>query len=473
MKKLLVALVCLMLLAGLCAAWAESGADVLGKPLDDFTVKTIDGGTFTLSEALKSHDVVVINLRATWCPPCEMEFPYLEAAYEAYSDRVALIALSIEPEDTPEALTEYAESHGMTFPVGSDVETGLMNKFAASAIPTTAVVDRFGNVALIEMGAKSSTNSFTALFDYFLDPGYTETTVLDEFPAPRPVAGADEAQLSAAANAEGSAIAFRNPTDGETWPMLVDAIGVAASNAGVDDSAAAVYADVTASAGDSLAFDFRTSTQPACDALFVNIDGETVKRFTGEHDWTSWALPLPAGTHEIAFGYQKDAYDDAGEDCAWVANVRVATGSEAQALLDAMPAQPVGEAFSAAPGEGATPVVFDDPNGLVDYYFGTVTGWIVDADSAVIDMTLSPAEDPETVLVYDMIGSYALAVKDDGSGYQIAPSLAKDDYDVVDILPSANAEARTLLLFDGEAGAEAFTEYLAMYGIDVSWKYAE
>ena len=87
MKKWILILMALCMMA---AGWAVAeGAEpeYLGKPLADFTVETIDGGSFTLSEALEEKDLVVINLWATWCPPCEREFPYLQKAYEQYQDR--------------------------------------------------------------------------------------------------------------------------------------------------------------------------------------------------------------------------------------------------------------------------------------------------------------------------------------------------------------------------------------------------
>lgn len=72
---------------------AGKSPDFLGKPLEDFSVKTIDKSTFTLSETLKEKDLVMINLWASWCGPCEMEFPAIEKAYEEYKDRVAVLAL--------------------------------------------------------------------------------------------------------------------------------------------------------------------------------------------------------------------------------------------------------------------------------------------------------------------------------------------------------------------------------------------
>ena len=181
MKKLLVMALAVAMLATACAAGLAE--DILGGPLEDFTVETIDGGTFSLSGALEDHDMVLINLWASWCPPCEMEFPYLQQAYEKYSDRVAVVALSIEPKDTPEVLTEYAESHGMTFPVGSDSDLVLAETFKVMYIPTSVVVDRFGNVAFLDAGAQTSADAFEALFDYFLDDNYTQTAVLDGFPS--------------------------------------------------------------------------------------------------------------------------------------------------------------------------------------------------------------------------------------------------------------------------------------------------
>ena len=66
----------------------------------DFTVETIDGGTFTLSQALQDHELVLVNLWATWCGPCAYEFPFLQTAWEQNQDKVAVIALSVEPDDT-------------------------------------------------------------------------------------------------------------------------------------------------------------------------------------------------------------------------------------------------------------------------------------------------------------------------------------------------------------------------------------
>lgn len=142
-----------------------------GEYLEDFTVKTIDGANFTLSEALKDHELVLINLWATWCGPCGMEFPYLQEAWTQCADRVAVIALSLEPTDTEDTLREYAERNGLSFPIGRADGTDL-DRFVTVGIPTTLLVDRNMRVVAVEIGAKSSTAEFLEFFDSYSGSNY-------------------------------------------------------------------------------------------------------------------------------------------------------------------------------------------------------------------------------------------------------------------------------------------------------------
>ena len=157
-------------------------AERMGKTMPDFTIDTVNGEPFCLSEELEEHELVLLNFWATWCPPCAREFPYMEEAYSQYSDRVSILALSIDPNDTDEMIRNYAEKYDLTFAVGSDRKPNIASNFITGSIPTTVVIDRFGNIALVEVGAKSDAADFTALFDYFLSEDYTETTVLNTFP---------------------------------------------------------------------------------------------------------------------------------------------------------------------------------------------------------------------------------------------------------------------------------------------------
>ncbi len=139
--------------------------------LPDFTVDTVTGGVYHLYDEVKTHELVLINLFATWCGPCKMEFPYLEEAWEQTRDRVSVIALSVEPTDTLDALRGFADDLGLNFPVAREDGTDL-SRFVTEGIPTTLIVDRTGRVAAVEIGAKRSAQEFLDLFDGYSGESY-------------------------------------------------------------------------------------------------------------------------------------------------------------------------------------------------------------------------------------------------------------------------------------------------------------
>ena len=167
-RILAVLFVALLLTLGTSCALADP-EEWLGSILPDFTVTTFSGETFTLSESLKTHPLVLINCWATWCEPCRMEFPHLETAWEQYEDRVDVVALSIEETDTPDVLREFANNYGLRFPIARD-ESNLYGTIGGHSIPTTLIVNRDMRVVAVEIGSKTSVEAFTSLFDRLLNP---------------------------------------------------------------------------------------------------------------------------------------------------------------------------------------------------------------------------------------------------------------------------------------------------------------
>lgn len=185
-SRILAFLICAMLAsAALCTAPAAAetaDADFLGKPFPDFTVTDTKGNTFTLSEALKDHEAVLINFWATWCVPCRSEFPVLDEVYEQYRGCVAFIALSKDEKDTMEIIADYRAQNGLSLPMGRDGDNGLYAYIQQAAVPATVIVDRFGNAAFMQVGTFMNAKEVKRLLDAFLGDGYTETAVLKEIP---------------------------------------------------------------------------------------------------------------------------------------------------------------------------------------------------------------------------------------------------------------------------------------------------
>lgn len=145
----------------------------LGKTMFDFTVTDQNGAEHTLSELLKSKKAVVLNLWYTTCGPCKLEFPYLQQAYNEYSNDVAVLALN--PIDDANAIATFAAENNLTMPMAA-CDPNWANQIDGIAYPTTIVVDRYGMVSLIHIGGVDNSKTFKNLFAHFVAEDYKATT---------------------------------------------------------------------------------------------------------------------------------------------------------------------------------------------------------------------------------------------------------------------------------------------------------
>lgn len=173
MKKLVGAIVAAMLIALLATTvYAETtsiGLE-LGEEMPDFTAPLTDGTTVTLSDLLKENDLVVVNIFTSWCQPCEKEFPAMEEVYEANKERMTIVSLSREPQDTLEIIADYKESHGLTFPMGLTEDN--LSFLTLSGVPVNIFINRDGKVAYVRVGAFLQIQDFEDKVNAMLDPNY-------------------------------------------------------------------------------------------------------------------------------------------------------------------------------------------------------------------------------------------------------------------------------------------------------------
>ena len=116
--------------------------NAVGRTLPDFSIETLEGGTFTLSE--HRGELVVLNLWATWCGPCVKELPYFEAFAAAHPD-VSVLAVHgpMITEDVSAWLAGTA--YRLPFAVDEDESiTALLG--ATNVLPHTVILDRSGVV---------------------------------------------------------------------------------------------------------------------------------------------------------------------------------------------------------------------------------------------------------------------------------------------------------------------------------------
>ena len=472
---------------GAGAEGAMTADDYLGIPLPDFSVETVSGETFTLSEALSEKDAVLINLWATWCGPCGMEFPYLEEAYEQYSDRVAVIALSVEENDTPEVLRQYAEEHGLTFAVASDSTTGFGSVFAVNGIPTSVVVDKFGNVCLIETNSQTRTDAFTGLFDELLSEDYTQTRVFESFPKSKPSAELVSDSMESLASAFGPGITVMPSDDECAWPFAaaeIDGKACAEStNAGRNDSHAELTLTVTAKADEVLAFSLRVSSENIYDYALIEKNGEQVKRLSGDTGWLEYAVALDEGGNTVTFKYVKDAYGEDGDDTLCVADLRVLGGDDGLTALEAAPAYPYAdETALTLLNEGAKEIAFDEAyeGALAELLgCGSYRAYIVYSDTAEAACSIGREIDADNVVIYsnfdgstwlpaDIIDATVTTGIDsmDTTGYAATFLSLTDMYD-------GSAVTLLMLIRDDENADEIANELRDGYGAVTGYHFVE
>jgi len=124
-----------------------------GKPAPDFSLKTLDGQVVRVSDF--KGKAVLINLWATWCPPCQAEMPAIQAAYEKYKDRgLVVLGIDFTAQDNLPDVVAFVSKFNLTFPVLLD-ETGSVSSasYGMRGLPDSYFIDPAGIVRRIVTGA--------------------------------------------------------------------------------------------------------------------------------------------------------------------------------------------------------------------------------------------------------------------------------------------------------------------------------
>lgn len=118
-----------------------------GPPASDFSLRTLDGGTFTLSEH-KGH-VVVLYFMASWCGTCVAEARNLARLYEQYKDQgLTVVAINLEPEENVEGLKQFrALANNGAYTWAFDTGFAVAQAYNVRTLDTTIIVDRSGRIA--------------------------------------------------------------------------------------------------------------------------------------------------------------------------------------------------------------------------------------------------------------------------------------------------------------------------------------
>ena len=121
----------------------------------DFTLTDQNGVRHTLSDY--KGKVVLLNFWATWCGPCKMEMPDLQAVYEDYGkNQEDVVILGVANPKTPsrpqnsdvttEEVAAFLQEGGYTYPTAMDETGQVFLQYGVSAFPTTFMITPEGKV---------------------------------------------------------------------------------------------------------------------------------------------------------------------------------------------------------------------------------------------------------------------------------------------------------------------------------------
>jgi peroxiredoxin len=114
----------------------------LGQPAPDFTFPDLDGKEVSLSDF--RGKVVLVNIWATWCPPCRDEMPSMQKLYERFNgEQFEILAVSIDA-DGREAVAPFMEQMNLTFPALLDPDEKIRGLYAITGVPESFIIDRNG-----------------------------------------------------------------------------------------------------------------------------------------------------------------------------------------------------------------------------------------------------------------------------------------------------------------------------------------
>ena len=165
----------LILLLPFCWSTVQSSPvtvlpELAGKLVPTFNLPSLlyPGKRFT-HKNLRGH-MVILNIWASWCKPCEQEAEALQTAWLQYEGRGDVLFLGVDYVDTEKEALAYLDRWDISYPNGPDLGTQIYTAFRARGVPETFIINKMGEVAYVKIGPFQGIDEITSVIDRLLEP---------------------------------------------------------------------------------------------------------------------------------------------------------------------------------------------------------------------------------------------------------------------------------------------------------------
>lgn len=119
---------------------------VLGQPAADFTaIHASTGDTVSLGDY--QGQVILLNIWATWCAPCEAEMPAIQRLYQEMGPQgLRVLAVSVDDAASTKEVLEWTAKRHLTFDILHDPSRKIETQYRSIGVPESFVIDRQGRV---------------------------------------------------------------------------------------------------------------------------------------------------------------------------------------------------------------------------------------------------------------------------------------------------------------------------------------
>jgi peroxiredoxin len=121
----------------------------------NFELKTSAGETVRLSDL--RGQAVLVNLWATWCPPCRAEMQSIEKVYQEYKEEgFTVLAVNMTRQDDFSAVMPFVEEQGLTFSILLDETGKVASVYQMQSLPSSYFIRRDGIINEVVIGGPMS-----------------------------------------------------------------------------------------------------------------------------------------------------------------------------------------------------------------------------------------------------------------------------------------------------------------------------